>query len=139
MRSERIRRQLEAVSAEVETFGFAGFFGLPVEYVPCGESSGTSQVPVSLKPQFQLHEGLRSDEPRVAAATMRRRRVVRRVRKTRKVLQATDQLLYVRRNLRVAHGFKLRVYLRPESTAGRLSLCGSLEFIARSWVRHFVD
>lgn len=58
VRSERIRRQLETQSSGIETFGFAGFFGMPIEFVPLGQSCGSSHVPVLLKPQFQLHEGL---------------------------------------------------------------------------------
>jgi len=58
VRSERIRRQLETHPAEIETFGFAGFFGMAFEYVKLGASSGKSQLPVLLKPQFRLFEGL---------------------------------------------------------------------------------
>ena len=62
VRSERIRRQLETQSADIETFGFAGFFGMPIEFVPMGQASGDSHLPVLLKPQFQLHEGLHETE-----------------------------------------------------------------------------
>lgn len=58
VRSERIRSQLESQSAGIETLGFAGFFGMPIEFLPMGQTSGDSHVPVLLKPQFQLHEGL---------------------------------------------------------------------------------
>ena len=40
VRSERIRRNLESQSSEIETFGFAGFFGMPIEFVPIGERCG---------------------------------------------------------------------------------------------------
>ena len=56
VRSERIRRHLEATSSDIETFGFAGFFGLPFEYVRMGDESGTSQLPVLLDPQFKVYE-----------------------------------------------------------------------------------
>ncbi len=58
VRSERMRRQLETQSEEIETFGFAGFFGMAFEYVALGESSGKSQLPVLLKPQFRVLESL---------------------------------------------------------------------------------
>ncbi len=58
VRSERVRRQLEKLSNKIETFGFAGFFGMPVEFVPLGQTTGNSHVPALLKPSFQLHEGL---------------------------------------------------------------------------------
>ena len=52
VRSERFRRRLEANSKEIETFGFAGFFGLPIEFVELGATDGSSQVPVLISPQF---------------------------------------------------------------------------------------
>lgn len=61
VRSERIRRQIETVTNDVETFGFAGFFGMPIEVMALGEKEGVIQLPVLLKPQFQVHEGLHHD------------------------------------------------------------------------------
>ena len=58
VRSERIRRHLESQSRDIETFGFAGFFGMALEYVTLGQTSGNSHLPVLLKPQFKLHEGI---------------------------------------------------------------------------------
>ncbi|HCS52407.1 DUF2309 domain-containing protein [Rubinisphaera sp.] len=58
VRSERIRRSLESVSPEISTGGFAGFFGIPLEYVPLGEVTGISQVPALLEPSFQVKESL---------------------------------------------------------------------------------
>ena len=56
VRSEVMRRHLESIDAAIETFGFAGFFGMPLEYVPIGFSKGTPQCPVLLQPGFQVHE-----------------------------------------------------------------------------------
>lgn len=56
VRSEVMRRHLEATSPAVETFGFAGFFGMALEYVPLGESSGNAQCPVLLTPAFRVDE-----------------------------------------------------------------------------------
>ncbi len=50
VRSEPLRRQLEAVSPTVETFGFAGFFGLAAQHVQIGQENGTPQCPVLLSP-----------------------------------------------------------------------------------------
>ncbi|WP_404308555.1 YbcC family protein [Neorhodopirellula lusitana] len=58
VRSERVRRHIESESDQVETFGFAGFFGLPFEYVPLGQESGNVHAPVLLKPKFKLEEKL---------------------------------------------------------------------------------
>ena len=77
VRSERMRRQLESVSPDIETFGFAGFFGMPIEHVPLGAETGCSHVPVLLKPQFQLHEGLRGGHASDEASAIDKRRQVR--------------------------------------------------------------
>ena len=58
VRSEVMRRNLEAVNESIETFGFAGFFGMPLEYVQLGFEKGTPQCPVLLQPGFQVHEQL---------------------------------------------------------------------------------
>lgn len=56
VRSERYRRQLEFTAGNIETIGFAGFFGLPMEFVSLGESVSSRQLPVLLQPQFQVSE-----------------------------------------------------------------------------------
>ncbi|KLU04815.1 hypothetical protein RISK_003083 [Rhodopirellula islandica] len=56
VRSERLRRHLESVSADIETIGVAGFFGLPFEYIPLGQASGDVHAPVLLKSSFSLQE-----------------------------------------------------------------------------------
>jgi uncharacterized protein YbcC (UPF0753/DUF2309 family) len=50
VRSEVLRRHLEAVAPDVETIGFAGFFGIPIEYVPIAHREGVAQCPVLLTP-----------------------------------------------------------------------------------------
>lgn len=59
VRSERIRRNLEATSTDIETFGFAGFFGVPMEYVRLGESHGSNQLPVLVDPVMKVRESVR--------------------------------------------------------------------------------
>ncbi len=49
VRSEVYRRNLEMVDNEIETLGFAGFFGFPIQYVPLGNEVGEAQCPVLLK------------------------------------------------------------------------------------------
>lgn len=61
VRSERYRRNLESFGQKVETHGFAGFFGLPIEFVSLGEKQGSANVPVLLKPKFKLHETYQVD------------------------------------------------------------------------------
>ncbi len=89
VRSERIRRHLEAESPEIETGGFAGFFGLPIEFVPLGQTHGSRHVPVLLSPQFQLHEGLRSSDLQTEAEAMQRRSLLRTLRKAWKGFQSS--------------------------------------------------
>lgn len=53
VRSEPIRRQLERLSAAVETRGFAGFFGVAMEWNDAGDRS--ARCPVLLKPCCTVH------------------------------------------------------------------------------------
>ena len=58
VRSEVFRRALETVSDGVETIGFAGFFGFPIEYVRLGDTHGGAQCPALLTPQFVIAESV---------------------------------------------------------------------------------
>lgn len=71
VRSEVFRRALEAQSPEVETIGFAGFFGLPIEYVRFGHTDGAALCPVLLRPGKIIREGLRGASPAHEAAQHR--------------------------------------------------------------------
>ncbi|NMM49011.1 YbcC family protein [Marinigracilibium pacificum] len=46
VRSEVYRRNLEAVNDQIETVGFAGFFGFPIKYSPINHRNGRNQCPV---------------------------------------------------------------------------------------------
>lgn len=52
VRSERIRRQLEQANTDVQTAGFAGFFGLPVAWEEGKEVS--PRCPVLINPSFSI-------------------------------------------------------------------------------------
>lgn len=58
VRSEVFRRSLELQSNTVETLGFAGFFGFPIEYIGLGHHQGQPQCPVLLKPKFRIRESV---------------------------------------------------------------------------------
>ena len=59
VRSEIFRRSLEAQSNDIETIGFAGFFGMTIEYLKFGQPTGGAQCPVLLTPKIKVREALR--------------------------------------------------------------------------------
>lgn len=79
VRSEPLRRALEAQSPELETRGFAGFFGLPIEVVPFGGQQGKAQCPVLLKPQHRVHERLAGASPEEEERALQRLDLTRRL------------------------------------------------------------
>lgn len=87
VRSEVLRRNLESIHESIETFGFAGFFGMPLEYVPMGFATGTSQCPVLLQPGFQVHERVRGISDSCEADVTQKRLNVRQSRKLWKTFQ----------------------------------------------------
>jgi uncharacterized protein YbcC (UPF0753/DUF2309 family) len=56
VRSEPLRRALEQVCPDLETGGFAGFFGLPIAYTPLGTAATRPQLPGLLAPQLQVSD-----------------------------------------------------------------------------------
>lgn len=56
VRSEPLRRALEAADPAVQTVGFAGFFGLPVAYTPLGTQARRPQLPGLLAPALEVTE-----------------------------------------------------------------------------------
>ncbi|MEO2048259.1 MAG: DUF2309 domain-containing protein [Pirellulales bacterium] len=61
VRSEPFRRHVEA-QGPYETYGFAGFFGLPISHQPFDSSGHAALCPVILTPKFAVHEIPRSGE-----------------------------------------------------------------------------
>jgi hypothetical protein len=97
VRSETFRRALEMVRSDVETVGFAGFFGLPIEYVPVGHVDGRSHCPVLLKPAFTVCEAVGGANPQDDANILHLRLLRRRVSKAWKSfkLSAISSFIYV--------------------------------------------
>lgn len=56
VRSEPIRRALESEDASIQTYGYAGFFGLPIAYGEVGSSELTPQLPGLLKPSLVVKQ-----------------------------------------------------------------------------------
>jgi uncharacterized protein YbcC (UPF0753/DUF2309 family) len=79
VRSEVYRRALEAVAPEVETLGFAGFFGFAIEHVRFGEGSGAAQCPVLLRPGVTICERVAGAAPAEAERIAERLSLSRRV------------------------------------------------------------
>ena len=81
VRSEVYRRALETVCPSVETIGFAGFFGFPIEYVPIGRIHGGAQCPVLLSPSVVVCEAVaripENEEQDILAARLLHRRAAR--------------------------------------------------------------
>ena len=67
VRSEVMRRSLETVAPGVQTLGFAGFFGIFIEYVPLGADQGRSHVPVIFNPAYAIHEQVDAGQGQAAA------------------------------------------------------------------------
>ncbi|HKL02460.1 MAG TPA: DUF2309 domain-containing protein, partial [Cryomorphaceae bacterium] len=57
VRSEVFRRNLELVSPQVATMGFAGFFGFPIKYKPLGSEETEDHCPVLLPAGHTVVEG----------------------------------------------------------------------------------
>lgn len=57
VRSEVMRRALEAQSPAIQTLGFAGFFGLPLAYTPVGTDLNRPQLPGLLAAGLRVSEG----------------------------------------------------------------------------------
>jgi uncharacterized protein YbcC (UPF0753/DUF2309 family) len=69
VRSEIFRRHLEAQSADIQTLGFAGFFGLPLSYTPLGTEATRPQLPGLLAPTLDITDssGSKALDARVAS------------------------------------------------------------------------
>jgi uncharacterized protein len=89
VRSEVMRRHLETLTGEIETFGFAGFFGMALEYVPLGDSSGAAQCPVLLTPGFRVQETLSGASDAARVSTIHSRQELRLGRKIWKSFQTS--------------------------------------------------
>ncbi len=72
VRSEVFRRHLEATAPDVDTIGFAGFFGFAIEYIPIAHDRGENQCPVLLSPGYTVLETV-SDQTRNDEAIESRR------------------------------------------------------------------
>lgn len=56
VRSEPMRRALEADCPNIQTIGFAGFFGLPIAYTPLATKARRPQLPGLLAPTIEVSD-----------------------------------------------------------------------------------
>ena len=75
VRSEVMRRALEEVAPQVQTMGFAGFFGLPISYRALGTAASRPQLPGLLAPALQATESCGIAEKDNALAAQRHMRL----------------------------------------------------------------
>jgi uncharacterized protein YbcC (UPF0753/DUF2309 family) len=97
VRSEIYRRALETTGGDVQTVGFAGFFGFPIEFVPVGHVYGRAHCPVMLKPAITVCEAVTGASADEDTAILGLRLLRRRVRKAWKSfkLSAVSSFIYV--------------------------------------------
>lgn len=62
VRSEVFRRNLETVDPRIDTYGFAGFFGFAINYVPIAHKVGEAQCPVLVQTSANIREKMSSEE-----------------------------------------------------------------------------
>ncbi len=75
-REESIRRALEEMNPEVETFSSAGYFGIAVDYKGIDDPHGAALCPVVLKPQHAVIEHTRPEDTRLLERRRWRRRML---------------------------------------------------------------
>ena len=76
VRSEGFRRHFEEVGGN-ETFGFAGFFGVPLCYQGFGSEQETDQCPVLLKPKHVIKEVPRAYQGKEAEQFLERQQLAK--------------------------------------------------------------
>jgi uncharacterized protein YbcC (UPF0753/DUF2309 family) len=71
VRSEVYRHALESLAPNVQTKGFAGFFGLPVMHYPLGSTIPESRLPVLLNPRLSSCSGAELPQFSIKARAVR--------------------------------------------------------------------
>jgi len=89
VRSEVFRRHLEEQNEAIVTSGFAGFFGIPLEFVRLGASWGAAHCPVLITPSITVQEGIRNASHERLAEVSSYRRRLRKARKAWKIFQTS--------------------------------------------------
>ncbi|SER08377.1 hypothetical protein SAMN04488038_11588 [Solimonas aquatica] len=77
VRSEPLRRALEAVWPAIQTIGFAGFFGLPIAYTPLGTAARRPQLPGFFAPAMEVGDQIESTDAKSDAQLHEQAQVAR--------------------------------------------------------------
>ena len=88
VRSEPLRRALEAAWPGVQTVGFAGFFGLPVAYTPLATQARRPQLPGLLAPTIEVTDRIMSSNVAQLETDVEMQSVASRSRQARSALKA---------------------------------------------------
>jgi uncharacterized protein YbcC (UPF0753/DUF2309 family) len=75
-REESIRRALEEVAPDVETFGAAGYFGVAVDYKGIDDAHGAALCPVVVKPRHKVREQPKEEDSALLETRRWRRKVI---------------------------------------------------------------
>jgi uncharacterized protein len=73
VRSEPIRRTLETLDPGIETRGFAGFFGVAIEYLPLARTEAGPRCPVLVAPGYVIAESTAAPADAAGAVARRQR------------------------------------------------------------------
>lgn len=128
-REESFRRHLGELDKDIETFGMAGFFGVPMYYRGAADAHFSSQAPIVIKPKHWV-----SEEVVYSFEDANRNRA-----KARRVIGSTSRRLHIGARGSVA-GAIVSTLLGPLATAPLLSrvlfprFTGALNRTARKFV-----
>ncbi|MCA9083566.1 MAG: DUF2309 domain-containing protein, partial [Planctomycetaceae bacterium] len=90
-REESFRRYIEEVSPDVETFGAAGFYGIPMYYRGLGDAHFQALCPIVVMPKFWLIEEPVYSMEEIARAKARARKILGTA--THRILEETQRSL----------------------------------------------
>ncbi len=75
-REESMRRAVEELDPEVETFSAAGYFGVAVDYQGIDDPEGAAFCPVVVKPEHSVHEQPKAEDSGLLESRLWRRRLL---------------------------------------------------------------